>query len=555
MKRPTTAAYWTRRLDRRRLLRLGAAGAAGLAGAALIACGGGSKSEESDVAATGGATGATDRQPEAERPRRGGTLRLGSRSQPGTMDPHFGGGGFDERYEWFVFDNLVMFDSKGGANFDESLTQSMELADSTTIIFKLRNGVKFHDGGALTADVVKWNIDRSLDPNRSATAKPQFAHIRSVDAVDAQTVRFNLTQPDSTLVGSLGGKGGMVVSRQTVEKIGDDQFARNPVGTGPFTFVSWRDESDLRFKQNPDYWRRAADGGPDAYVDEVFLRIIPEAVVIASALQTGEIDHIDEPGGGIEDLTADTSIDIRKFEGNGMIELFWNHGLAPLDNVDFRRAVASAWDRETWSKLFFQGQLRPADAVIPPGSWAYQPTPQHPKFDLNVAKQLVEKSGVPEAQRTFSITGGATWGGANAVTLFVNDMAKVGIKVNYEPTTQGKTFKATGGDGTYQAISSLSLRPDPDGWFSQLYRAKSTYNLGWAPTPGIEPLLDKAAASYDLNERNQIYAEVRKITSEQMYSTLSGLFRNGFAYSRKNVRGVRFGADGKGRLAQMWLAS
>jgi ABC-type transport system substrate-binding protein len=542
-------------LNRRRLLRAGAVGLAGLTGAWLVACGGGSKDAGSASTASSGATGATDRQPDAERPKRGGTLRLGSRDQPGSMDPHFGGGGFDERYEWFVFDNLVTFDAKGNAKLDESLAQSMEVADKTTILFKLRPNITFHDGSPLDASTVKWNIDRSLDPKRSATAKPQFEHIKSVDAVDAQTVRFNLTQPDSTLVGALGGKGGMMVSRQAVEKLGDDQFVRNPVGTGPFTFVSWRDQSDLRFKLNRDYWRRAPDGGPDAFVDEVYLRIIPEAVVIASALQAREIDHIDEPGGGIADLTEEKSIDIHKFEGNGMIHLQWNHGAAPLDNVDFRRAVASAWDRETWSKLFFQGQLRPADAVIPPGSWGYQPTPQHPKYDVNAAKQLVEKSGIAEAQRTFTITGGATWGGPNAATLFVNDLAKIGVKVNYEPNTQNKTFKALGGDGTYQAISSLSLRPDPDGWFSVLYREKATYNLGWASTPGIEPLLDKAAASYDLNERNQIYAEVRRITSEQMYCQLAGLFRNGFGYSGKNVRGVRFGADGKARLAQMWLAS
>src|SRR5262249_17466760 len=144
------SGYWTRRMGRRTALRSGAVALLGLAGAALVGCSSSSSNNKQTGAATGqgaapaaGAARAPSRAAAtangtattaAERPRRGGTLRLGSRAQPGTLDPHFGGGGFDERFEWFVYDNLVTFDDKGNANLNESLAQTMEQADKTTIV-------------------------------------------------------------------------------------------------------------------------------------------------------------------------------------------------------------------------------------------------------------------------------------------------------------------------------------------------------------------------------------------------------------------------------------
>ena len=109
------------------------------------------------------------------------------------------------------------------------LAESWEQPDPLTYIFRLRRGVKFHDGTDLTADVVKWNFERMLDPATGSIRRSELGNVKSVDVTDAHTIRVNLKQPDAALLATLADRAGMMVSRAAVEKYGKD-FARNPVG-------------------------------------------------------------------------------------------------------------------------------------------------------------------------------------------------------------------------------------------------------------------------------------------------------------------------------------
>lgn len=267
----------------RRVFVRGVTGAGlGLAGAYLAACGGGGGAARSTTQPSAPATGAAA----AVKP--GGTLKLAYGLEPSSLDPHVGNSGGDDYYWYSMFDNLVAYDQKFVSQPDLSLAQKWEIADPTTIVFQLRPGVKFHDGTDFNAEVVKWNIERVLNPDVKSTARSFLLSIDRVETPDPLTARFVLKEPNAALMGLLGGRGGAMVSRAAVEKLGKE-FGSRPVGTGPFQFVEWAPGDHVTVKKNPSYWGKDANGVPLPYLDQVIYRIIPDPTVSFANLTTGEV--------------------------------------------------------------------------------------------------------------------------------------------------------------------------------------------------------------------------------------------------------------------------
>ncbi len=544
-------SYWSRRVSRRRLLGGSAVGLTGLAAAVLVGCGDDEDGESNGggtPAATTAATSTPGASTSAATPaasERGGSLRVGLATQPSTFDSHFSSPGTDERYLRLVYDPLVFIQRDGSADFDRSVLESFELQDETTLVFRVRDGIQFTNGEVIDAEMVKWNLERQLDPENVAISTQLFSAIDTIEAVDDGTVQLNLSRPYAPILSALGWKGGMVLPRGVVEELGQDDYGRQPIGSGPYKLTSWRDESDLQFERNEDYWLKDAEGRPASYLDDISVRIIPDQTVIVAALQAGEIDYIEEPFRVFQELVDDPNVTTVGNPGAAMVTVYWNHGIAPLNNKLFRRAVSHAWNRDVFNELFYGGLNPPMAGPVPTGSWAYEPQDNFPSYDPEMAKQLLEQSGVPEGERKFNVAGAArVWGGPDAVTLFVDDMAKVGIEVNYlvdRPAGGGPA--RDGGDGMWASPSGVSLRPDPDVNYSTLYRANAIYNTGYAAVPSLDSaLLDAAAATYDQDERKEIYQEVNTILADEIYSVLPGLDRHRWTYVRNdaNVQGIQY---------------
>ena len=215
-------------------------------------------------------------------PRSGGTLTAAIGADPQGFDPHLTSAYSSFQVLENVFDTLVAVDEN--LNIVPALAESWEVSDDgLSWTFSLRPGVTFHNGRALTADDVKYSYERILDPEVGSGASWRLGAVASIDVIDDATVRINLNEPNPGLLAKLGGYKGMAIVPQEVADAGE--LDRNPVGTGPFKFVSYTPGDSVVLEANPDYWE---EGKP--YLDQIVFKPIPDDTVRLTNLQTGEVD-------------------------------------------------------------------------------------------------------------------------------------------------------------------------------------------------------------------------------------------------------------------------
>src|SRR6266496_2058872 len=182
----------------------------------------------------------------ADPPKKGGTLRVGFYIEAVTMDPHLSGSKVDRQVYHNIYEPLLTLDTK--LNIKPGLAESWTQPDPKTLVFKLRRGVKFHDGTDFNAEAARFNFARMKTEPKSVR-KGEVANIESVDAVDPYTIRINLRRPDAALLATLTDRAGMMVSPKTAQERGPE-LERNAkgAGTGPFEFVEWVKDDHLLVK-------------------------------------------------------------------------------------------------------------------------------------------------------------------------------------------------------------------------------------------------------------------------------------------------------------------
>ncbi len=555
--------YWNRafrrQMTRRRMLAF--AGQAGVAGA-LVACGGDSGDDDEE----GGATTNTP-IPVATLPpspltsaKFGGTIKVGhSGASITNFDPHTGASGGEHAMFYPLMDSLVAYDQKGNLDASLSLAEKWELAEPTRVLLTIRSGVKFSDGTNFSAEDVKWNIERILDPALAATPRSDLAAIDSVQVVDSKQVVLKLKQPSAPLLTNFGDRGGQMISRTALEKMGKDAFRRAPVGTGAFVLKEWRDDAYLIYEKNPNYWRKDAIGNQLPYLQTIRIEIMPDTAVRTAAFESGGIDVlIGAAATDTKRLIADSNVQTVDFIGAGTSHWYVNHAFAPLDNVWFRRAFSSALDRKNYIKNFLVGDEPIATGFLTPASWGHDPSIENYNFDIAKAKQFLQQSGLPPEQwRVKAQPFGATI--TDAELFWATSVKEAGITIDWaQPERDGwqkRTLKGLGGDGSSGMYwSGFSLRVDPDGHMGPMFYKNGAYNSGQAATPEVEPLLLKARETYDQAERKKLYSEAQKKAVEMQYSSIMVHYSvaKGFARKRVGNFSAYFGGEGKFRFGNLW---
>jgi len=499
-----------------------------LIGLLLTACG-----QATPAATTEAAVPATEAPVATEAPAAvsGGTLTVGIPVEPETLDPGDGVYVQEQFIAMNLFDSLLSVAPDGSLH--PGLAESWEPnAEYSEFTFKLRQDVTFHDGTAFKADAVKASFDHIVSDavlesgGKSLLQDHQYVETVVVDDYTV-TIKFAASYP--LFLRDAGRQWLSISSPAALEKYGAD-YGRNPVGTGPFKFVQWDAQSQIVLERNPDYnWAPefAAHQGP-ALVDQVVLRILPEAATRLTAFETGEVLIAGEPPAldAISLADAGTAA-IQTFAQPGIPAILMiNATKAPTDNVNVRKAMILAVNQEELAQTAFQSLGLPAHSVISPTTWGYdEQSANLYKYNPEEAARLLEEAGWVDSdgdglrekdgeKLTIDWPDNPAWSEAFN-ELLIGYLANVGFDVQYRSMDDGAAYEELLA-GNYTLVYMYWTRPDPTP-LRYLFHSENT-NGGGAWTNFVNDDLDAALADGDTNTdenaRKQDYATAQSIIME-----------------------------------------
>ncbi len=325
------------------------------------------------------------------------SLSVGISQEPYSLDPA-GGLYIPEQFiDQQIYDPLIYSDSD--LNLHPCLaTEWSSNKEGTEFTFKLREGVKFHDGSSFTAKDVKASFDRAAVGTATAASSPAImTDYTETDIVDDFNVIVKFSTPHATFIQDLTRPWMYISSSAAIEKYGDN-YARNPVGTGPFMFKEWVAQDHITLVKNPDY-----NWGPEfwdhtgpAYLDEITFRFLPESATRMTAFQSGDVQLVQDPDFlQASQMADDPDVQLFKFASPGMTShQMINVEKEPTNDINVRKAIEYAVDQETISQVAFYGLQPAAHNVISPTTWSFNEDANNLyRYDPAKAAQLLEESG------------------------------------------------------------------------------------------------------------------------------------------------------------------
>lgn len=489
--------------------------------------------------------------------KQGGEIVATYKDDVTTLDPAIG-------YDWqnwsmikSLFDGLMDYEP-GTTNLKPDLAESYEISpDGKTFTFKLRHGVKFHNGREMTADDVKYSLDRVTNPKTQSPGAGFFGSIKGYDdvaagkaeglsgvtVVDPYTVKFELTRPDATFLHVMAINFAHVVPKEEVEKYGAD-FGKHPVGTGAFKLAEWTLGQRIVFERNPGYWHK---GLP--HLDKITFEVGQEPIVALLRLQKGEIDLALDgiPPAKFQEVMSDPEQKSHVIEGGqlhtGYITM--NTTMAPFDNVKVRQAVNMAINKARIVQII-NNRAVPANQPLPPSMPGYDKEFKGYPYDVAKAKALLAEAGHPEGFETqlFAMNTDPNPRIAQAIQ---QDLAAIGIKASIQALAQANVI-AAGGDKTGApmiwsgGMAWIADFPDPSNFYGPILGCAGAVPGGWNWSWYCNKDLDAKAAEADSMtdpaksaERNKMWSGIYdKIMADAPWAPV-------FNEQRFTIRSARMG--------------
>jgi peptide/nickel transport system substrate-binding protein len=478
-------------------------------------------------------------------PTTGGTLNVGLPSDSKTMDPIYSVQFTERQVLYLIFNTLVRF----GPDFSihPELAESWKIEDGgKRVTFKLRQGVKFHDGTPFDAAAVKWNIDHRLDPAVASPQREQLAPlIAAVNVVDGQTVAFVLKVPYAGLLSLLGERPGFMLSPAAGEKLGKD-FTNAPVGTGPFMFKEWVRGSHITLERNAGYWET---GKP--HLDRIVFRDISGAVVGVQRLVTGEVDFVaDLSPQDVKQLQGRSGISLAPITVGRWYALQWHVFKEPFNNEKLRQAIAHGIDRKRINDIVMDGKGTISDGPTPPGLWWFDPAIKSYAYDPGKSKALLKEAGYSNGFE-FTLSTPQVTALSQINQLVQEQLEAVGIRLKLEPVAQSEWYAKLVRKETNFSPNRWTQRPDPDGLLYILFHSKGYANTTGYNNARVDALLEQARQSFDEVERRKLYSEVQVIIAREV-PMLPLLFSVEYAALRHSVQGFEWIPDQIPRFRDLW---
>ncbi|MGN6286727.1 MAG: ABC transporter substrate-binding protein [Afipia sp.] len=444
--------------------------------------------------------------------KKGGVLRLAAPANPSSLDPTTGGAGSDHTILWTMYDTLVEWDY-------DTLKPKPGIAkwsypNPKTMILDISKDIKFHDGTPLDAEAVKFNLDRNRSDQRS-NIKADLTSVESVEVTGPLQVTLKLKNPDTALPAILSDRAGMMVSPTNIKALGNDTN-RKPVGAGPWKFVSWADNQSIVLTRNEHYWK---PGRP--YLDGIEFSIIPELATGLRSVVAGENDMAFSLPARLKPV-IDRAKNLETVTGPTLycVQLYFNYGRAPLNNVKVRQAINFAVDRNAFVKATMNGLGEPATMTLPSTHWAYDKSvstlyPHNP----DKARKLLAEAGFKDGI-DLTIGGYMDQDSVRRSEVLQAQLGQAGIRLKFTRGTIAEIsaqFFAT--EKKFDVLlSAWTGRPDPSMTYALGFDKGAYYNASREADPELVKLIQQSRESEDLKERAAVFAKIQRFTMENALS-------------------------------------
>ncbi len=426
-------------------------------------------------------------------------LTIASSGNPPTLDPHATFNGLTFGVTNQVYETLVRLSP--AAEAVPGLAASWSYPDANTLRLVLREGVTFHDGSALDAEAVVASLERFLDPSATRPGRFVLAAISAVTAIDETTVDIVTTAPFAPLLAHLAHPVTAIVPVAH-----SDTLARQPIGSGPFQFVNWVDNSEVVLRAYPDYW------GGEAAIDEVVIRIIPEISTQVVELQTGGVDiAFTLPADNYDALAGEAGLESRAFPGWGTHLVGFNSANPKLADIRVRQALAHAIDKELIAEELLRGQASPAVSAIAPTVRYHVDQDEAYPYDPERARALLAEAGGSGLALTLDVYQNAPLETIAQALQFM--FSEIGVAVDVRVQPYAAYAEQTVKDDTELYISGWgTVTLDADYTLFAFYHSSEipVNNASRFSDPEVDALLELGRADPDAAVRADAYAQVQE---------------------------------------------
>ncbi|MEH7343105.1 glutathione ABC transporter substrate-binding protein [Bacillus sp. JJ1532] len=474
----------------------------------LSACSGKSNTTTEETPAKEGET------PKTEEPAAGGKdFVYVTGSDAPTLDPHGVNDTASNTATTQLYERLTDYAPDGSVV--PLLATEYKAVDDTTWEFKLREGVKFHDGTDFNAEAVKMSFERIIDPEFASPKAVILNVITEVKVIDDHTIQIITEKPFAPLPAHLAHNAGSIIAPSALqeEKDGGKKVDENPIGTGPFKFDSWNRGAEIKFVKNDEYW------GEKPSIETVAIKVVPEQATRVAMIETGEAHLMLVGASDVTRVEAMDGIEIDRVRGTRMDYVSFNLNKAPYDNIKVRQAIAMAINKDDVVNGILDGQGVPAVGPLAPTVVGnYQDLKPLP-YDVEAAKELLAEAGFADGFKTTIFVNEGSKERADIAELVQAQLAEINIEVDIQVIEWG-TFleKTAAGEHELFVLGWTTVTGDADyGLYALFHSANhgSVGNRSFYTNAKVDELLDKGRTSTNQDDRNEAYKEVSEILVEE----------------------------------------
>ena len=492
----------------------------------------------------------------SESPKKGGTLTMAIRKDIRILNPLVRTSSTDASIRGLMFESLLTLDENG--KIQPNLAESWKISeDGRLYTFKIRQGVKFHNGQEMTAEDLKFAIDYTLNPKNSAYGIRILSSVKGAEADGKYTLKIRLKKPNPAFLSFLINiRAFSAIPKGSVQE-GVRKITKFPPGTGPFKFIEWQPKQRIVLERFDGYW------GHKPYVDRFVMRPIKNATVRFTALRAGDVDIVERTS-----YEWVSQVQKGRLKGIGIAQALYanlrgitfNVADPPFNDKNLRRAVGHAINKEEILSAAFFGFGKADDQKYPKGHvWHFEGLP-YPEYNLDKARALLKESNYKgESIELVTAPGDVQ---EIMATVLQAQLKRIGIKVHLaimdvaaynERERKGQfAFRFRGGD----------FRADPYPTYSRHLICEANLRKRIANVSGycdqeIQKLLKMAESEFDSNKRRELFRQILTKMADDLPLLWIGFIPRFFTYN-KNIKNFTTDADGRfrwsgGGVTHTWL--